>query len=148
MRRRGRECALQILYQMDVSRDLETDAGRARVDEAIAAFWASFETVEDDERAFAERLVRGVVADLGALDEAVARVSQNWRVSRMGKVDRSLIRLAAYEILRCPDIPRVASINEAVEIAKRFSGKESAAFVNGVLDQLVKAEGGGGEAAP
>jgi len=148
MRRRGRECALQILYQMDVSRDLESDAGRARVDESIAAFWASFETVEDDERAFAERLVRGVVKDLGSLDDAVARVSQNWRVARMGKVDRNLIRLAAYEILRCPDIPRVASINEAVEIAKRFSGKESAAFVNGVLDQLVKSEGGGGQATP
>jgi len=148
MRRRGRECALQILYQMDVSRDLESDAGRARVDEVLRAFWASFETVEDDEREFAERLVRGVVADLASLDDAVAKISQNWRVSRMGKVDRSLIRLAAYEILRCPDIPRVASINEAVEIAKRFSGKDSAAFVNGVLDQLSKAEGGGGQAAP
>jgi N utilization substance protein B len=133
---------------MDVSRDLDSDTGRGRVNEVIAAFWASFEAVEDDEREFAERLVRGVVSDLGSLDEAVAKVSQNWRVARMGKVDRSLIRLAAYEILRCPDIPRVASINEAVEIAKRFSGKESAAFVNGVLDQLVKAEGGGGQAAP
>ncbi len=147
MRRKGRECALQILYQMDVGRDLDSDTGRERVEEAIAAFWQSFETVEEEERAFAERLVRGVVADLASIDDAIAGVSQNWRVGRMGKVDRNLIRLATYEILRCPDIPRVASINEAVEIAKRFSGKESAAFVNGVLDQIGKDQGGGGSAS-
>jgi N utilization substance protein B len=150
MRRRGRECALQILYQMDMNHELDSEAGRGRVAEALTAFWGSFKTDEalDEERDFAERLVRGVTGDLAALDDAIASVSQNWRVARMGTVDRNLIRIAAYEILRCPDIPRVASINEAVEIAKRFSGGESAAFVNGVLDQLVKAEGGGGQAAP
>ena len=148
MRRRARECALQILYQMDISRDLETSQGPARVDEAIRSFWQSFEIVDEDERVFAERLARGVVADIEAIDDAIALVSQNWRVARMGKVDRNLIRVAAYEILCCPDIPRVASINEAVEIAKRFSGTESAAFVNGVLDQIGRDKGGGGAAAP
>jgi transcription antitermination protein NusB len=148
MRRRGRECALQVLYQMDVGKDLDTEPGRARIEEILRAFWQSFEEVDEEERVFAERLVRGVVSDLTALDQAIANVSQNWRVARMGKVDRNLIRLAAYEILRCPDIPRVASINEAVEIAKRFSGHESAAFVNGVLDQIGRVEGDGGAAAP
>ena len=136
MRRRGRECALQILYQMDVNKDLDSVQGRARVDEAVRFFWQSFENVEQDDKDFAERLVRGVIGSLDDLDAAIAKVSQNWRVVRMGTVDRSLIRVAAYEILYCPDIPRVASINEAVEIAKRFSGKESAAFVNGVLDRV------------
>jgi N utilization substance protein B len=150
MRRRGRECALQILYQMDMTHALASEAGRGRVVEAIAAFWQSFKTeeLEDDEREFAERLVKGVTGDLTSLDDAITEVSQNWRVARMGTVDRNLIRMAAYEILRCPDIPRVASINEAVEIAKRFSGRESAAFVNGVLDQMGKGEGDGGPAAP
>lgn len=148
MRRRGRECALQILYQMDVNKDLETQAGLGHVEEAIRSFWTSFETVEEDERSFAERLVRGVVGDLDAIDDAIAGVSQNWRVARMGKVELNLIRIAAYEILRCPDIPRVASINEAVEIAKRFSGKESAAFINGVLDHVGRPDVSGGESAP
>jgi transcription antitermination protein NusB len=141
MRRRGRECALQILYQLDIGKELDGGAiTDARLTEALAHFWASFEAVPDAEREFAERLVRGVVREVHALDEAIRKVSQNWRVDRMEKVDKSLLRLGAYEILRCPDIPRAASINEAIEIAKRFSGKESAAFVNGVLDQLAKSE--------
>lgn len=137
MRRRGRECALQILYQLDFGGD---DTGAAAlptdIEAAIERYWSSFEAVTDDVRSFAERLARGVADDMKALDEAIAAVSHHWKVGRMGKVDRNLLRLAAYEILRCPDIPRAASINEAVEIAKRFSGNESAAFINGILDQL------------
>jgi transcription antitermination protein NusB len=141
MRRRGRECALQILYQLDVAKELEGGAlADERLTEVLEHFWASFESVGDEDRQFAERLVRGVVREVKDLDLAVEKVSQNWRVQRMEKVDKSLLRLAAYEILRCPDIPRAASINEAIEIAKRFSGKESAAFINGVLDQLAKGE--------
>jgi transcription antitermination protein NusB len=136
MRRRARECALQILYQLDVGRELNRDLAKERVDAAVQAFWSSFEQVEDDDREYAERIVRGVVGELVAIDEAIAVASQHWRVDRMDKVDRNLLRLSAYEILRCPDIPRAASINEAIEIAKRFSGKESAAFINGILDQL------------
>lgn len=148
MRRRGRECALQILYQMDVGRELDSEAGPQRVEEALAHYWQSFEAVEEEERAFAERLVRGVITDIQDIDAAIAEVSQHWRISRMGKVDRNLLRLAAYEILRCPDVPRAASINEAVEIAKRFSGGESAAFINGILDQLGRKGEDGGRHAP
>jgi len=146
MRRRGRECALQILYQMDLNRELDAQVADERIDKALAHYWSSFESVVDEERAFAERLVRGVAKDLASVDEAIAKVSHHWRVGRMEKVDKALIRLAAYEILRCPDIPRAASINEAIEIAKRFSGKDSAAFINGVLDQLERegATGAGG----
>ncbi|MBN1959623.1 MAG: transcription antitermination factor NusB [Deltaproteobacteria bacterium] len=147
MRRRGRECALQILYQMDVNRELENNGQKVNVDKAINYFWQSFENVDEEDRNFAECLIRGVTANLHDLDEAIAKVSQNWRVARMGKVDRCLIRVAAYEILYCPDIPRVVSINEAVEIAKRFSGKESAAFVNGILDQVGGSENTGSNQA-
>ncbi len=137
MRRRARECALQILYQLDMTERAEAGAiDLERVDEAVRAYWASFEPVSAEERAFAERIARGVAAEVDAIDREIAGVSQNWRLSRMERVDRNLLRLAAYEILRCPDIPRAASINEAVEIAKRYSGQEAAAFINGVLDKL------------
>jgi N utilization substance protein B len=141
MRRRGRECALQVLYQLDIARELDGAQRAALAEDALKAFWASFETVGEDDRAFAERLVRGVVGELVELDQAITKASEHWRMTRMDKVDKSLLRLAAYEILRCPDIPRAASINEAIEIAKRFSGKESASFINGILDQLKSGEG-------
>lgn len=136
MRRRGRECALQILYQLDIGKDLDATVDSHHLGDVIASFFKSFETVSDDDRDFAERLVRGVVTELTVVDDAITKASQNWKVARMDKVDKALLRVAAYELLRCPDIPRAASINEAIEIAKRFSGKESAAFINGILDQL------------
>jgi N utilization substance protein B len=143
MRRRARECALQILYQLDVAHDSERgQIAPERLEAALRGYWESFEPVSDEERAFAERLARGVVAEIGALDAAIAAVSHNWKLSRMDKVDRNLLRLAAFEILRCPDVPRSVSINEALEIAKRYCGAESVAFINGILDQL-HADGGG-----
>jgi N utilization substance protein B len=136
MRRRGRECALQILYQLDVGKDLDAAPAGTRVEQAMHDFWLSFEAVDGEDKEFAERLVRGVTQRLLEVDKALGGVSQHWRLDRMDKVDKNLLRLAAYEILHCPDIPRAASINEAIEIAKRFSGRDSAAFVNGILDQL------------
>ncbi len=137
MRRRARESALQLIYQLDVARILGTQDQTA-LDTAIRDYWASFEPVSPEDREFAERLVRGVAADIDGVDAILGNVSHNWKIDRMAKVDRSLLRLAAYEITRCPDIPRAASINEAIEIAKRFSGQESASFINGILDQLAK----------
>lgn len=139
MRRKGRECALQILYQLDVGRLLDV-VDAAGVDAAVQRYWNSFEPVSPDVRDFAERLVQGVVAALSDVDAAIGEVSHHWRLGRMSAVDRSLLRLAAYEILRCPDIPRAASINEAIEIAKRFGGPESASFINGILDKLGASE--------
>jgi N utilization substance protein B len=145
MRRRARECALQILYQLDMTEPAEDGAiDFERVDAAVRAYWASFEPVSDEERNFAERIARGVASEIDAIDSEISAVSQNWRLSRMERVDRNLLRLAAYEILRCPDIPKAATINEAVEIAKRFSGREAAAFINGVLDKLGEGPGDAG----
>lgn len=139
MRRRARECGLQILYQLDVGRYFD-GAEKPELDSTLAEFWASFEPVTDDERVYAERLVRGVVSEVEAVDLALSRVSQNWKLARMAAVDRNLLRLAAYEMLWCADVPRAACINEAVEIAKRFSGQDSASFINGLLDQLPRRE--------
>ena len=146
MRRRSRECALQILYQLDANDGLE--GGGADEEELLAqsleAYWKSFEDDAPVDRDFTERLVRGVAAGLEDVDSSLQDASANWRLERMSKVDRGLLRLAAYELLYCPDIPAKVSINEALEIAKRFSGADSAAFINGILDSVAKnAEGRG-----
>lgn len=128
---------MQILYQLDFGPASEgASVDPKTLEMEIGRFWASFEAVGDDVREFAERLARGVASALPQIDEAIAGASHHWKLGRMERVDRNLLRLAAYEILRCPDIPRAASINEAIEIAKRFSSVESAAFINGILDQL------------
>ena len=116
----------------------------ANVDENsadIERFWSHFESIDAQEKEFAERLVRGVLRALAAVDEEIAKTTKNWRPERMNIVDRNLLRLATYELTQCPDVPASASINEAIEIAKKFSGAESAAFVNGILDQIAKQNG-------
>ena len=139
MRRRGRECALQLLYQLDVLNPLENRAGVTEgLDLELAEFWDNFEPVQSEERQFAERLVFGVVRATQKVDQVLSKASDNWKLPRMANVDRNSLRLACYEILFCEDIPRVASINEAVEIAKRFSSTDAASFINGILDQLGK----------
>lgn len=143
MRRKGRVCALQILYQMDLAKNLDAETvsdADARL--AIRRYWGSFERVGQEDEAFAERLVHGVVRELNAIDDALADASHHWRVARMGKVDRNLLRVAAYEMLFCQDIPRAVSINEAIEIAKRYNSSEAAAFINGILDQLTGQKSG------
>jgi N utilization substance protein B len=129
MRRRSRECALQLLYEFDVGRAPDRDG-------VIERYFAALDKGAAADRDFAERLVRGVLDARPDLDARIGSVSDNWRPERMGVVDRNLLRIAAYEILHCPDIPRAVSINEALEIAKRFGTETSAAFINGILDQL------------
>lgn len=141
MRRRSRECALQILFQMDANGTLVADSDSAAIEEAIRVYWSSFDDttpLAPPDREFTERLVRGVAGNLDAVDSAIDDASSHWRIGRMSNVDRNLIRMAAYEIDRCPDIPPNVSINEALEIAKRFSGTGAVGFVNGVLDALAK----------
>jgi len=130
-RRMAREVALQILYQLDVQEELPSD-------DAVALFWSSFgeggDPAGDGHRAFAEVLVRGVREHLGEIDAVIARASRNWRLERMARVDRNLLRLAVYELKCSADVPAKVAINEAIEIAKRFGTAESPAFINGILD--------------
>jgi N utilization substance protein B len=140
-RRQAREIALQILYQLDVQDQLSDD-------QAVAMFWKSF-VVEGEEggqgpaldaahRGFAESLVRGVRAHLAQIDAAISSASRNWRLERMARVDRNLLRLAVYELTFSKDVPAKAAINEAIEIAKRFGTGESPAFINGILDKCLE----------
>ena len=106
--------------------------------EVFPQFWPGQTHVAEDVRAFAEALVLGVIRHRASLDGIVADCSQHWRVERMAVVDRNVLRMAVYEMLFTPDTPRVVIIDEAIEVAKRFGGDESGAFVNGVLDAIRK----------
>jgi transcription antitermination protein NusB len=137
-RRRAREFALQILYQLDVQEQLGDE-------QAIALFWRNFAATAEAEggppaelgevQPFAEKLVRGVREHLAELDAQIQSASRNWRLERMARVDRNLLRLALYELKFVEDVPAKVAINEAIEIAKRYGTSESSAFVNGILDR-------------
>ena len=126
-RTKARERALQALYQIDVA--------AVGIDEALGRFWKSFEPVEREVMELAEALVRGVAEHRRALDDTIERISTNWRLDRMAKVDRNVLRLAVYELLRT-DVPVKVVINEAIELGKKFGSESSGAFVNGVLDRV------------
>lgn len=151
-RRRGREIALQVLYQADAQPQLTPEEalrlyashfGRPSADEPAGAPLSGPEpeALSDEElasaRTLAERLVGGVLGEREAVDGLVQRASRNWRLERMARVDRNLLRLAAWELMRAADVPAKVAINEAIEIAKRYGTAESGAFVNGILDRCL-----------
>jgi N utilization substance protein B len=135
VRRSGRAYALQLLYARDG--DAGTDVSGA------ALSWASeFELeVEPPAQTFATGLVEAAVTRSAEIDDLIATSSKNWRIERMSRVDRNILRLGACELLNFRDVPVKVVINEAVELAKRFGTAESSAFVNGVLDRIATAVG-------
>ncbi|MFB0532534.1 MAG: transcription antitermination factor NusB [Desulfatiglandales bacterium] len=126
-RRHSRELAIKVLFHLEFSSD----------DPAVA-----FDLICDDFGApedikpFSKELVLGVCVHLKDLDNVIEKASKNWRLERIAKVDRSILRLAAYELLYRADIPPKVSINEAVDLGKKFGTEESGAFINGVLDKI------------
>lgn len=143
-RRRAREFAMQALYAVDV-------AG-VTGPQALTGLWASLlddtellgEPLTPDETEFAQALVRGTLEDRDDLDGRIETASTNWRIPRMPTVDRNILRLGAFELRHRTDIPASVSMNEAIELAKRFGGAESRAFVNGILDRIAADVGRGG----
>jgi transcription antitermination factor NusB len=140
-REQARQIALQALYQLDVRQE---DLGPEIVE------FLRESTKEPEVYFFARRLTEGTWAWREEADRLIREAAEHWRPERMAILDRNVLRLAAYEISQCPDIPPRVAIDQAIELAKRFSSAESGAFVNGVLDKilrLVKGEGAA-EAAP
>lgn len=143
-RRRAREVALQVLYAAEA----DPDAGAAV---ALHDFFVHFADSDEEEeglaagegldRPFAEDLVTGVDARRAELDEALSQLSRTWRLERMARVDRNVLRLALFELKHRDDIPTRVALNEAIELAKRFGAPEAAPFVNGVLDSALEALG-------
>jgi N utilization substance protein B len=111
------------------------EAGGGSAERVVSAYWR--ETPGDPEgREYADRVVRGVADELTAVDEAIRKASTNWRLERMARVDRNVLRLGAWELMRLADVPRAVILDESVELAKRFGSEDSGAFVNGVLDRI------------
>jgi len=126
-RTQARECALQILYQVDMTKDSP--------EEVLPAYW-EFHPVSEEIRQFTELIVHGTSEHLGEIDQKIVQYTENWELSRMAAVDRNILRLAVYELLYLDEIPPKVTINEAVNIAKKFSQEEAGKFVNGILDKI------------
>lgn len=126
-RTRARELAVQFLYQLDLRSEASTD----RLEEFL-----EFEAAEPEVGKFATRLVLGTREHQEVTDDCLKKVARNWDLARMATVDRNVLRMAVFELLFCPDIPPKVTINEAIEIGKKYSTANSGAFINGILDRV------------
>jgi N utilization substance protein B len=130
-RRQAREWVVQFLFQ--------TEFNPEELDQALDDFWNDEEKKPlDRDRNYVNEVIRGVIEQQMKIDRTIKRYTDNWDVDRLGVLDRIVLRVAVYEMLFRDDVPPVVSINEAIEIAKAFSGQKSARFVNGVLDRIQK----------
>ncbi len=122
---------MQVLYKLDITNDQDLEV-------VLANFWLMGveKEVEESVKIFAAELVKGVISNLEAIDKDISQYATNWKLERMAVVDRNILRLSAYELLFREEIPPKVSINEAVELAKKYSEPKSAKFVNGVLDKI------------
>lgn len=135
MRRKGREIALQILYQCDWNTIENID----KVVMEYARDLASEVIPEDDPAlAFGQSRLQGVLTHKAEIDSILKKNAEHWRLDRMASVDKNILRIGAFELCYCPDIPPKVAINEALELAKKFCGEESSAFVNGILDSILR----------
>lgn len=132
-RTQARECALQILYQREMNLD-ETPQ------EILDEYWKQNPDFDEEVRKFAGRLFLGTVDKLDEIDAVLQKAADNWELSRMAIVDKNIMRFGIYELLFCDDIPPKVTINEAVNVAKKFSQEEAGKFVNGVLDKINHSE--------
>lgn len=134
-RRRARELALQFLYQHDTLNESSPES--SSVEESLSLFWERGGVNTDSEiQEFSSVLSKGCSTNLEYLDDIIVRYSKNWRLSRISKIDRNILRIAVYEMLYLSNIPPAVTINEAVELGKTFGTEESGAFINGILDKI------------
>ena len=129
-RRRGREYALQMLFQWDLSKE--------SFKKVRSSFWTLNEDVGVQTKAFADHLTAGTVRHINQIDILLARHAEHWRISRMAVVDRNIVRIATFELMFESKTPKIVVINEALEIARKFSTFDSVQFINGILDSILK----------
>ncbi|TAN45710.1 MAG: transcription antitermination factor NusB [Nitrospirae bacterium] len=142
-RRKAREYALQFLYRIDFmenASDNPVSDTRIKTDTspAVNAFWHETGETDPGIKSFAEDIIKGTIKHLASLDKLIQEVAEHWKLSRIASVDRNILRAAVYELLHRKDIPSAVTINEAIEIAKKYSTAESASFINGILDKIAK----------
>lgn len=131
-RTQARECALTVLYQAEIC--------RRGIAQSSEIFWKETEEVDEVVKKFCDRICVGVEKNLEAIDPKISQYATNWQITRMAVMDRNILRLGVYELLYADDIPPKVTINEAVELAKKFGDLESSKFVNGILDKIHKTE--------
>jgi N utilization substance protein B len=131
-RTRGREIALQVLYQTELNPGLSAQEIGRFIERRLLGDRALCDFTQD--------LIAGVQVHQGRIDGLISEVAENWRLDRMAAIDRNILRLGAYEILYCPEVPTRVAINESLELAKRYSTGQSSRFVNGILDRLLAAQ--------
>lgn len=136
VRTRARELALQFLFQMDFHEDAYRERLDAFLDEALNG-----KAGADEAKAYAQRVVDGVRANRREIDGLLQSSAKNWELERMAVMDRNALRIGVYELLFAEDIPMKVAINEAIELAKRYSTEASGAFVNGILDRIRRDRG-------
>ena len=129
-RTRSREFALQVLYQADITKE--------SAEVSLHKFWQAHldEEVESEIKSFTEQLVKGTTEHSDEIDKKISQYATNWQLKRMAVVDRNVLRMSCFELVFCDDIPPKVSINEAVELAKKYSGLEAGKFVNAILDKI------------
>jgi len=129
-RTRAREFALQVLYQIDITHD--------NYETSLDNFWSEHlqDNIDEEQKNFTAQLVKGTVDNLAAIDKKIAQYAENWQLKRMAVVDRNIMRMGSFELIYCEDIPPKVSINEAVDLAKKYSGPEAGKFVNAILDKI------------
>jgi len=126
-RRKSREFALQVLYQLDITRQ--------NAIKTIAQFQDHFAQREEKD-GFAERISRGVLEYGQEIDRLIEHYSENWRLDRMSIIDRNILRIATFELLYCEDIPPKVTLNEAIDLGKKYGSEDSGSFINGILDRI------------
>lgn len=131
-RTKARECVLKILYQAEIT--------RRKITVAAPFFWEDHPKKDDIIKDFAGALLDGIEKNIDVIDEKITQYATNWQIKRMAVIDRNILRLGVYEILFTSDIPPKVTINEAVELAKKYGDPESSKFVNGILDKIHKTE--------
>ena len=133
MRKRtlARECALKILYRVEISRE--------SMEDSMKDFW-SRETCNEEVRTFADSLVKGTLENISEIDKVISKYADNWDIKRMAILDKNILRMGTFELLHVKDIPTKVSINEAIELAKKYGDIDSGKFVNGILDKIRKLE--------
>src|SRR5262249_52181536 len=129
-RRKAREYALQLLFQQDSSQQ------KIVINETAAQLLPAVKPVKD----FVDRLVQGVTKNLAEIDSLIRKHAEHWRLERMGLVDRNILRMAVFELLYLEDVPAKVTLNEAIEIAKRYGDESSGSFINGILDRILSEE--------
>lgn len=131
-RTRAREIAIQLLYQFDLRGERYADELGVGIDAMVAE-----DAGDDDEvKTFAQRLVQGTLQQRDVIDARLRSVTRNWNLERMAVVDRNVLRMAMYELMHCADVPPKVTINEAIELGKKFSTANSGGFINGILDRV------------